>query len=295
MTSHPVARRRGGAPSLGRRRASPGALSPLTGRAPVGRGRQSAYRYRMSDLVYPPVIATVKLIFRLLDLRVHVEGGEHIPRTGGAVLACNHVGYLDFTFAGFGAQPAGRLVRFMAKQEVFAHRIGGPLMRGMHHIPVDRSAGIASYKAALDALKDGQLVGVFPEATISQSFTVKEMKAGAARMAAATGVPLVPMAIWVKGATSGRRMLPHGLSSVEPCAALNSHAERPALTVPRRPGRVLTHQRLCSSEERLAGNRSGCTGGTHGSDRQARRHARRAPQRAVLLRSRSAQAPERRG
>jgi 1-acyl-sn-glycerol-3-phosphate acyltransferase len=200
MTSYPVARRRAADEAVRRARAAAERARErcrrLPARAPVGQGRQSAYRYRMSDLVYPPVIATVKLIFRLLDLRVHVEGGEHIPRTGGAVLACNHVGYLDFTFAGFGAQPAGRLVRFMAKQEVFAHRIGGPLMRGMHHIPVDRSAGIASYKAALDALKDGQVVGVFPEATISQSFTVKEMKTGAARMAAATGVPLIPMAIW---------------------------------------------------------------------------------------------------
>ena len=63
---------------------------------------------------------------------------EHVPRTGGAVMAINHVGYLDFTFAGLAAQPAGRLVRFMAKKEVFDHRVSGPLMRGMKHIPVDR-------------------------------------------------------------------------------------------------------------------------------------------------------------
>jgi 1-acyl-sn-glycerol-3-phosphate acyltransferase len=66
----------------------------------------------------------------------------------------------------------------------------------MHHIPVDRNAGLASYKAALEALKNGEVVGVFPEATISQSFTVKEIKNGAARMAAAAGVPLIPMALW---------------------------------------------------------------------------------------------------
>ena len=84
----------------------------------------------------------------------------------------------------------------MAKQEIFANRIAGPLMRGMHHIPVDRDAGLASYKAALAALKPGEVVGVFPEATISQSFTVKEIKSGAARMAAAAGVPLIPMALW---------------------------------------------------------------------------------------------------
>ncbi|WP_173084506.1 lysophospholipid acyltransferase family protein [Phytohabitans rumicis] len=150
----------------------------------------------MSDLVYPPVIGLAKALFRALDLRITVIGAEHLPRTGGAVLASNHVSYLDFIFCGLAAQPSRRLVRFMAKQSVFKHRIGGPLMRGMHHIPVDRDAGLASYKAALAALKDGEVVGVFPEATISQSFTVKEIKTGATRMAAAANVPLVPMAVW---------------------------------------------------------------------------------------------------
>jgi 1-acyl-sn-glycerol-3-phosphate acyltransferase len=150
----------------------------------------------MPELVYPPVVALARTLFRVLDLRITIEGGEHIPREGGAVLACNHISYLDFIFAGFGARPSRRLVRFMAKQEIFGSRIAGPLMRGMRHIPVDRAAGLASYKAALAALKDGEVVGVFPEATISQSFTVKEMKNGAARMAAAAGVPLVPMALW---------------------------------------------------------------------------------------------------
>jgi 1-acyl-sn-glycerol-3-phosphate acyltransferase len=150
----------------------------------------------MSDLVYPPVIALCKTLFRALDMRITVVGAEHLPRTGGAVLASNHISYLDFIFCGLAAQPSRRLVRFMAKQSVFTHRISGPLMRGMHHIPVDRDAGLASYKAALAALKDGEVVGVFPEATISPSFTVKEIKSGASRMAAAAGVPLVPMAVW---------------------------------------------------------------------------------------------------
>lgn len=150
----------------------------------------------MSELVYPPVVALARTLFRALDLRITIEGGEHVPREGGAVLACNHISYLDFIFAGYGARSSRRLVRFMAKEEIFSSRIAGPLMRGMHHIPVDREAGLASYKAALAALKAGEVVGVFPEATISQSFTVKELKNGAARMAAAAGVPLVPMALW---------------------------------------------------------------------------------------------------
>ncbi|NUR74351.1 MAG: 1-acyl-sn-glycerol-3-phosphate acyltransferase, partial [Hamadaea sp.] len=137
----------------------------------------------MPELVYPPVIALARTMFTLLDMRVRVEGGEHVPLTGGAVIACNHISYLDFIFCGFGARPSKRLVRFMAKQEIFAHPVGGPLMRGMKHIPVDREAGIGSYKAALAALKAGEVVGIFPEATISQSFTVKEIKNGAVRLA----------------------------------------------------------------------------------------------------------------
>src|SRR5690606_37323626 len=95
-----------------------------------------------------------------------------------------------------GAQPAKRLVRFMAKKEIFDNRIAGPLMRGMHHISVDRAAGKASYDEAVDRLRSGEVVGVFPEATISRSFTVKPIKSGAVRMAADAGVPVVPMALW---------------------------------------------------------------------------------------------------
>jgi 1-acyl-sn-glycerol-3-phosphate acyltransferase len=150
----------------------------------------------MPEYVYPPVIAAAKTMFRVLDLRISIEGAQHIPRTGGAVLASNHVSYLDFIFCGLGAQPSRRLVRFMAKQEVFTNKISGPLMRGMHHIAVDREAGAASYRAALKALRGGEVIGVFPEATISRSFTVKDLKTGAGRMAASGGVPLIPMAVW---------------------------------------------------------------------------------------------------
>ncbi|WP_433551245.1 lysophospholipid acyltransferase family protein [Micromonospora zamorensis] len=150
----------------------------------------------MPELVYPPVIAAAKTAFRLLGLKITIEGAHHVPRTGGAVLASNHVSYLDFIFAGLGANPSGRLVRFMAKQSVFADRIGGPLMRGMKHIPVDRQAGAASFRAAVDALKRGEVVGVFPEGTISRSFTVKELKSGTVRMARSAKVPVLPVAVW---------------------------------------------------------------------------------------------------
>lgn len=150
----------------------------------------------MAEIVYPPVIGAALTMFKVLGMKIDIQGAENVPTTGGAVLVSNHISYLDFIFAGFAARPSRRLVRFMAKKEVFDHRISGPLMRGMHHIPVDRAEGAGAYIAALKALKAGEVVGVFAEATISRSFTVKDIKNGAVRMAAATNVPLVPISLW---------------------------------------------------------------------------------------------------
>ena len=151
----------------------------------------------MAELVYKPVIAASKCMFRALGLKIQMSGLEHVPVEGGAVLASNHISYLDFIFVGLAPWTARRrLTRFMAKDAVFTHKVSGPLMRNMQHIPVDREAGSASLRAALKALKAGEIVGLFPEATISQSFTVKEVKSGAVRMAAAARTPILPVAVW---------------------------------------------------------------------------------------------------
>lgn len=150
----------------------------------------------MAELVYPPVIGMARTMFKALDLRFDIQGTEHVPRRGGAVLVSNHIGYLDFIFCGLTARPAKRLVRFMAKESVFRHRVSGPLMRAMKHIPVDRAQGVEAYRHALRALRSGELVGMFPEATISPSFTLKSFKSGAARLAQESGTPLLPVALW---------------------------------------------------------------------------------------------------
>jgi 1-acyl-sn-glycerol-3-phosphate acyltransferase len=148
------------------------------------------------DLTYPPVIAAAKLGFRLLGQRIDMAGTHHVPRTGGALLAVNHIGYADFVYGGLAANPSHRMVRFMAKRELFDHRWTGPLMRSMHHIEVDRGAGLASYRRAVDYLRDGEVVGIFPEATISRAMELKELKTGAVRIAAEAAVPLVPVVLW---------------------------------------------------------------------------------------------------
>ena len=148
------------------------------------------------DLTYPPVVLAVKAAFKALDLRLRMRGTEHIPAFGGAVLAVNHISYIDFIISGYAALPSNRWVRFMAKKELFDHRVSGPIMRSLHHIEVDRGSGLASYATALDYLRAGQVIGIFPEATISRSFELKEFKSGVVRMAAEAGVPVVPVILW---------------------------------------------------------------------------------------------------
>ena len=146
--------------------------------------------------VYRPVVGVARVAFAGMGLKFRMLGREHVPRTGGAVLAVNHTGYLDFAFAGLALRKHRRLARFMAKKSVFEHGVTGPLMRGMKHIPVDRRAGLGSLQAAVEALRAGEIVGVFPEATMSLSFELKEFKSGAARMAQEAGVPILPCTLW---------------------------------------------------------------------------------------------------
>lgn len=161
----------------------------------------------MAELVYGGVITGFKGAFSALGLKFDLVGLENIPETGGAVFAINHTSYLDFALAGWGPYVANkRLVRFMAKDAVWGHWLGGPLMRGMKHIPVNREAGARSLVEAIKVAKSGELVGVFPEATMSRSMEVKEIKSGAVRIAQASGTPLIPTIVF-----GGQRLLGYGV------------------------------------------------------------------------------------
>ncbi|WP_151083887.1 lysophospholipid acyltransferase family protein [Nocardioides cynanchi] len=150
----------------------------------------------MPEVVYTNVIRTAKLAMRALGQPIEITGLEHLPRTGPAMLALNHIGYVDFIYGGFAPDRIGRRVRFMAKRELFEHKVSGPIMRACRHIPVDRADGEGSLAEALRHLSEGELVGIFPEATISRSMEIKELKTGAARIAQRAGAPLIPMVLW---------------------------------------------------------------------------------------------------
>ncbi|GAA1966384.1 lysophospholipid acyltransferase family protein [Agromyces allii] len=158
---------------------------------------------RSSEPIYSTAIVVGRGLFGALGVKRRVTGVEHVPTSGGAVLAMTHFGYLEFALVEWVTWLANRRrIRFMAKQSVFDKPVVGALMRGMRHISVDMKAGAAAYAKAVEALRSGELLGVFPEAGVSASFTVRDLKTGAARLAAEAGVPIIPVAVW-----GGHRLL----------------------------------------------------------------------------------------
>lgn len=145
--------------------------------------------------VFDILTGLVRTVFWVQGLRIDIAGQDRIPRTGGGVLAVNHTAYLDFMEVGLVGRRSGRNVRYMMKAEL-EHGIVGFLMKHCGAIGVDRTHGAESYGRAVTALRDGELVVVYPEATISRSFELKEFKSGAARMAIEAQVPIYPLAIW---------------------------------------------------------------------------------------------------
>lgn len=165
--------------------------------------------------MYRAIIRLCKGFFALMDIRFDIRGAHHLPASGPAVIASNHISYLDFAFLGLVADRHRRLVRFMAKGSLFRLPVIGTLMRAMGHIPVERATGAGAYRYAHRALAGGQLVGIFPEATISRAWTLKPFKKGAATLAVEQGVPLIPTITWgghrlltVDGRHSLRRHVP---------------------------------------------------------------------------------------
>ncbi|MGV9801997.1 lysophospholipid acyltransferase family protein [Mycobacterium sp. NPDC003449] len=146
--------------------------------------------------VFRGLEVAARLAVRATGTRISFRGLQNLPATGGAVIAINHTGYVDFLPAGLAAAERGRRMRFMIKAEMEQVKVVAFLIRHTGTIPVDRRAGAGAYAAAVQSLRDGELVGVYPEATISRSFELKEFKTGAARMALEAEVPMVPLIVW---------------------------------------------------------------------------------------------------
>jgi len=145
--------------------------------------------FRMLEIIVPPVVAAN-------GIKIDYRGLENIPGHGGAVIALNHTSYVDWLPASMAVYQRRRRLRFMIKAEMADVRAVNYVIKHAKLIPVDRRRGADAYAVAVQRLKEGELVGIYPEATISRSFELRPFKTGAARMALEAQVPIVPMIIW---------------------------------------------------------------------------------------------------
>lgn len=146
----------------------------------------------------------------------HFEGFEHVPSEGPALVACNHISYFDPLAHGYFLVKAGRRPRFLTKIELFRNPISGPVLRGARQIPVRRGSGEhAPVEFGAAALRAGELVVIYAESTVTtnEDFSPMKGKTGIARLTLATGVPVIPLAVWGSAPVwqrGGRRNLKFG-------------------------------------------------------------------------------------
>jgi 1-acyl-sn-glycerol-3-phosphate acyltransferase len=127
-----------------------------------------------------------------------IEGLDRVPAEGPAILASNHTSYLDPLALAWVADARHRKVRFLAKAELFGAPGLGSLLRATRQIPVKRGSvsAVHALDAAVESLRGGELVTVFPEGTISMDLDPMPGKSGTARLAQATNVPVTPIGLW---------------------------------------------------------------------------------------------------
>jgi 1-acyl-sn-glycerol-3-phosphate acyltransferase len=161
-------------------------------------------KYQVSRALAGPVLH--------LLWRPEVEGGEHIPRTGGAIIASNHLSIVDSVFLPL---VLSRPLTFAAKSEYFtgtrpAQRFAGAYLRATKQLRVDRTEARAAQnmlQAALGLLSDGELFGIYPEGTRSPDGRLYRGRTGVGWLALNSGVPVIPVAMF-----GTDRVLPPGHS-----------------------------------------------------------------------------------
>jgi 1-acyl-sn-glycerol-3-phosphate acyltransferase len=168
--------------------------SPEPGRKVVTKA-DAARMYRIAAGILQPISRATS--------RQDWHGRSELDRPSGLLLVVNHISNYDFLVIADYVNSTGRPVRFLAKESVFTLPILGPMIRGAEQIPVRRSSSDArnALAAAIEAVEAGECVVVYPEGTLTKDPDGWPMlaKTGAARIALATDVPVIPIGQWGAG------------------------------------------------------------------------------------------------
>jgi 1-acyl-sn-glycerol-3-phosphate acyltransferase len=155
----------------------------------VARRPEPWYRFAEMALI-PPMVVWFRWRF---------EGLSNVPRDGAVLVAANHISHFDPLAHAFLLEKAGRRPRFLAKSELYKNRLLRRVLRGAGQIPVRRGSGeSAPVDTAMSSLREGEVVVVYPEGTVTKNSDLTPMaaKTGIARLTLASRVPVLPMAVW---------------------------------------------------------------------------------------------------
>ena len=151
--------------------------------------KKKRFLYSVARVVCPPLF---KLLYRYI-----ITNGNSLPKTGPCIICSNHLSYADPILVGIG-QP--REIRFMAKSELFKNKFFAWLITSMGAFPVQRgNAADTGFDSAESIIKNGEILGIFPEGTRSKTGELLRIRSGAAMLAAQLQVPVLPMCITPKG------------------------------------------------------------------------------------------------
>ena len=158
--------------------------------------------------------------------RWNIEGTENVPTDGPALFAFNHIAFLDPLAAAYVIDGAGRHPRFLAKHDLWDDKRIAWLLKGTRQIPVQWGSAAAkdALRPAIDALKAGETIVIFPEGTITLDPDLDPMRAksGVARLALAAQIPVIPCALWGTANVWGRGYAPNWRPRQDLCVRIGS-------------------------------------------------------------------------
>lgn len=150
----------------------------------------------MNTKLYDRLGVIVRPLYKLLWPRSRVTGLENIPSEGGVILCCNHMHWNDCIY--LAAKVEHRKISYLAKSELFSHKLLGKLIgeNGLGAIAIHRGeSDLAAMRASMNALKEGKVLGIFPQGTRSKDNTPTPLLNGVSMIALRSNAPIIPVYI----------------------------------------------------------------------------------------------------